>query len=329
MDRDIALEIASLIGQPINPQLPVPVELQAIADTFVAKPGEKIWKFNALDTYADVVCDVDPTNGVITAIKRDPVGVVEIAFKGLNSKLEYVLLDTVLASPDTDVLARRKESITRGMDKREMKVILDAIVGSTATYMPGSERPFNYQHTGADLYDVLIGMKHALEDYGTDYVLLAGSRVKEAIDLYDKSNVATFRYNVTLPMKLKELGIEVIKIYGKISSDVSGSEVQSYMLDPFKAIMVAKDSRIAEGKPIKFVRRQITPEIAKLMGAEVNEAQRALVVNPTPVNVGGYNTLAYGVFGYESVIFAITNTKAICWSDMTGVVVADSNIATN
>jgi hypothetical protein len=43
MERDITLEIASLIGQPINIQLPVPVELQAIADTFTANPGEKIW----------------------------------------------------------------------------------------------------------------------------------------------------------------------------------------------------------------------------------------------------------------------------------------------
>jgi hypothetical protein len=312
MDRDMVLEIASLIGQPINIQLPVPVELQAIADTFVAKPGEKIWKFNALEQYADVILDVDVSTGAIVPKKRDPLGIVEITFKGLNSKLEYVLLDAVLASPDTDILSRRKESITRGMDKREMKIILDAIVAGTATYMPGAELPFAYAKTGADLYDVLIGMKHALEDYGTDYVLLAGSRVKEAIDLYDKSNVQAFRYNVTLPAKLKELGIEVIKIYGKVSVDATDTEATAYMLDPFKCIMVAKDSRIAEGKPIKFVRRQITPEIAKLMGAEVNEAQRAIVVNPVPVNVGGTNTLAYGVFGYESIIFSRFNRCSRC-----------------
>lgn len=326
-NRDITLEIASLIGQPINIQLPVPVELQAIADTFTANPGEKIWKFNALDTYADVILDVDPTNGAITPIKRNPLAIVEMTFKGMNSKLEYVLIDAVLASPDTDILSRRKESITRGMDKREVKSILDGIINATASYMPGSELPFAYAKSGADLYDVLVGMKHALEDYGTDYVLLAGSRVKEAIDLYDKSNVQAFRYNVTLPLKLKEMGIEVIKIYGKVAS--ADNETMEYLLDPFKCIMIAKDSRIAEGKPIKFVRRKITPEIAKLMGAEVNEAQRAIIVNPTPVNVAGTNTLAYGVFGYESVIFAITNTKAIASADLTGIVVADSNIPTN
>ena len=327
MERDMILEIASLIGQPINVQLPVPVELSAIADTFTANPGEKIWKFNALEEYADVILAVDTSNGVITPVKRSPLGIVEMTFSGLNSKLEYVLLDAVLASPDTDVLSRRKESITRGMDKTELKVILDAIVNGTAGYMPGASLPFAYAHSGADLYDVLVGMKHSLEDYGDQYVLLAGSRVKEAIDLYDKANVATFRYNVTLPAKLRELGIEVMKIYGKVSDNTG--ETTDYLLDPFKCILVAKNSRIAEGKPVKFVRRKITPEIAKLMGAEVNEAQRAIVVNPTPVNVAGSNTLAYGVFGYESVIFAITNTKAICSADLTGVIVADSNIPTN
>jgi hypothetical protein len=328
MERDVALEIASLIGQPINPQLPIPVELSAIADTFTANPGEKIWKFNDIESYIDVILAVDTSSGVIVPVKRNPLGIIEMTFQGLNSKLEYVLLDAVLASPDTDILSRRKESITRGMDKRELKLILDAIINGTATYMPGAKLPFAYAKTGADLYDTLVGMKHALEDYGDQYLLLAGSRVKEAIDLYDKSNVGTFRYNVTLPAKLRELGIDVMKIYGKVGS-VTDESVEDYMLDPFKCILVAKNSRIAEGKPIKFIRRKITPEIAKLMGAEVNEAQRAIVVNPTPVNVAGSNTLAYGVFGYESIIFAITNTKAICSADLTGVIVADSNIPTD
>jgi hypothetical protein len=55
----------------------------------------------------------------------------------------------------------------------------------------------------------------------------------------------------------------------------------------------------------------ISPEIAKLMGATVDNAQRALIVNPTPVNLAGVNTLAYGCYGYESIIFCITNPKMI------------------
>ena len=75
--------------------------------------------------------------------------------------------------------------------------------------------------------------------------------------------------------------------------------------------MIALDSTIAKGRPIVFVRRRISAEVAKLMGADVDSAQRCTIVNPTPVQDEG-NRLAYGVYGYESIIWAITNKYAIC-----------------
>ena len=317
METNFVLEIAKLIGEPISLQLPVPVELGMIADSFTAEPGEHVWKYSAMDATADVILAVD-ANGVITVKKRSPIGDTEISFSGLNSKLEYVLIDAILASPDTDILSRRKESITRGMDKREIKVILDAILAQTAGYLPGVESIEVTPASGDDLYDTIMAMKHAVEDYGDNYALLCGSGVKEAIDLYDKKQASSFNYNVTLTAKLRELGIEVAKIFGKVSS--ADNEAEVALLDSAKMILVARNSRIAEGKPIKFVRRLIAPAIAKLMGAEVDKAQRALVVNPTPVNVAGVNTLAYGVYGYESIVFAITNPKAICFADATSVI---------
>ena len=306
MDRNYALEIASLIGSPINTQLPVPVELSAIADTFTAPAGEKVYRFTALDTTADVVLDV--STGAIVTVKRDGVGDVEMTFKGLNSKLEYVLVDAVLASPDTDLLSRRRESITRAMDKKEVKLIVDAILsGSASTYFPGLA-PEDLG-TGSDIYDVIVAMKHKVEDYGDGYVLLCASDVKEAIDNYDKAINATNVGGVSLPAKLKELNIEVVKMFGKVSVETGESEVA--IMPAGKMILVAKNSRISEGKPIKFVRRLISPEIAKLMGATVDGAQRATIVNPTPVTVTGSLTLAYGIYSYESVIFCITNPKCI------------------
>jgi hypothetical protein len=305
MDRNFALEIAQLIGQPINTQLPVPVEIQAIADTFTAQPGEKVYRFTTLDTVADVVLDV--STGAIVTVKRDGVGDAEMTFKGLNSKLEYVLVDAVLASPDTDLLSRRKESITRAMDKKEVKLIVDAIIAGTASYFPAVV-PEDIG-SGADLYDLIVAMKHKVEDYGDGYVLLCASDVKEAIDNYDKAINATNVGGVSLPAKLKELGIEVVKMFGKVAVETGETEVA--IMPAGKMILVAKNSRMSEGKPIKFVRRLISPEIAKLMGATVDNAQRALIVNPTPVNLAGVNTLAYGCYGYESIIFCITNPKMI------------------
>lgn len=313
MDINIQLEIAKLVGEPINPQLPVPVEIQAIADTFTAEVGEKIWRYTAIDSSLDTIIDVD-SNGAITLVKRTPTGDAELTFKGLNSKMEYVLIDDILGETDnTSVLARRKESITRGMDKREVKMICDALLAKTAGYLPGVEPHEVTVASADDLYDIIIKMKHKVEDYGDGFVLLVGTNVKEKIDTYDKDNATTFNYNVTLTAKLRELGIEVIKMFGKVEVTDGGGELPIF--DSKSLVLIAKNSRIAEGKPIKFVRRKISADIAKLMGADVDTAQRALIVNPTPVNLAGVNTLAYGIYGYESLIFTITNPYAICIAD--------------
>lgn len=326
MNPDLYLEIAKLIGEPINTQLPIPVELTMICDTFTAEPGEHVWRYSSLDNTADVMLDVD-TNGVITVIKRTPLHDVELTFKGLNSKLDYVLVEDILNKVDTNALARRKAAITRGMDKRELKLILDAIVTPSSTYYPSNEvvnaGPYAVAvASGDDLYDVILKAKHAIEDYGDQYVMLAGRTVKEKIDTYDKDHATTFRYNVTLTAKLKELGIDVYKIFGKVSEDGT-SETEEVLLDAKTFILVAQNSRIAEGKPVKFVRRNISADIAKQMGAEVDNMQRALIVNPTPVQqvISGtrQSVLAYGVFGYESVIFFIANPLAIYVADCNAI----------
>ena len=315
-DMNIVLEVSKLVGEPINKQLPVPVEISAIADVFTAEPGEKVWRYTAFDTSLDTVLAVD-ANGAITVVKRTPTGDAELTFDGLNSKLEYVLINDILGETDnTSVLARRKESITRSMDKKELYAIVTAILSKTAGYLPGVE-PEEVTMTGNDLYDVIMALKHKVEDYGDGYVLLCGSSVKEAIDTYDKDKAGTLNYNVTLAAKLRELGIEVVKVFGSVELTDGGGETR--IMDSKKMVLIAKNSRIAEGKPIKFVRRKINADIAKLIGADVDSAQRALIVNPTPVNSGSANLLAYGIYGYESIIFTITNPLAIAFADCTSI----------
>ena len=316
--KRLDLVISKSVGEPIDPTLPVPVAITEIADVFTAEPGEKIWRYSQFDPNAGDYVRVVAGDGSITTVKRTPTGDAELTFSGLNSKMEYVLIDEILAETDnTSVLARRKRSITRGMDKKEVKNIVDAILAKTAGYLPGVN-PHDYTlSTGDDIYDVIIGMKHLVEDYGDNYALLVGSTVKEKIDTYDKDKASSFNYSVTLSAKLKELGITVVKMFGQVETTATGGAEN--IMDKKKLILVARDSSIAEGKPIKFVRRIINPDIARLMGAEVDSAQRALVVGGTPVNLAGVNTLAYSIYGYESQIFTITNPKALCIADATSI----------
>ncbi len=320
MDENLRLEISKLIGEPINEQLPVPVEIAEIADVDTAEPGEKVWRYTNVDSDLDTILVVDTADGKLITVKRSPLADTEITFQGLNSKLEYVLVNDVLGNPDTKVLGRKKEAITRGMDKRELKLILDGI--EAGTNVPGNSAVQSSNAVSADdLYDVIMAMKHKVEDYGDGFLLLLGSRVKEAIDTYDKDNASTFNYNVTLTVKLRELGITTMKIFGKVESTSGGGE--EALLNPKHMILIARNSRIAQGKPVKFVRRKITADIANLMGADVDSAQRAIVVGGTPqvIDFSGTssNVLGYGVLGAEWVVFAITNPKAICTSDVSAI----------
>jgi hypothetical protein len=315
------LKISKLLGEPINEQKKTPVEISAIADEYTAEPGEHVWRLKNIDTTVDIVFDVD-ANGKITPVKRTPLNDVLLQFKGLNSKKEYVLVDEILNSVDVEALARRKESITRGMDKKELKMIIDAIATPHADYYP-ENKVANAGVTiasGEDLYDAFLKAKHALEDQGDTYVALVGTTVKEKIDSYSKENATSDNYDVKLAEKLKEWGIETVKIFGKVA-DVAESE--SKLLDAKKFILVAKNSRLAKGKPIAFCRRRITPAIATQMGADVDTAQRAIFVGqvPTTVDFSGVSSdvLAYSVFGYESIIFCITNPSAIVVADCTAI----------
>jgi len=321
-NRRYDLEIAKLINEPINTQLPCAVAITEIADVYTAEPGEHVWRIKNLDNTADIVLSVD-ANGILTPVKRTPLQDVELAFSGFNSKLEYVLLEDVLNKVDTDALSRRKESITRGMDKKEVKLILDAILTPTNAVFPHN-KVGGYTvsiESGDDIYDVYFKAKHGVEDYGDNYSSLVGSTVKEKIDTYDKDNVTTFNYNIVLTDRLAKIGVSVRKVFGKVS--VASNEAEVDLLDKKTMILVAKDSTITDGKPIQFVRRKISPAIAKWMGVNPDSAQRAIIVGNTPVviNTAGVTdqVLGFSVVGYESFVMCIKNPYAIATADLTSI----------
>jgi len=332
--ENLALEISKLIGEPINLSLPTPVEISAIADIEVVDPGEKVWVYDAYDTDADEGLDINPSTGAITVIKRTPMAITELSFKGLQSQLEYVLATDVLGSPDTQLLGRKKERLLSALNKLELRCILNAIVdgktpgmvaGSTAALEDVIQTPA--LASGDDLYDVIIKMKHKVEDYGDSYLFLAGSAIKEKIDTYNKDYANSLHYNVDLPNTLKSLGIDVMKIFGTVkwTGGLHNVNAGGYaddgsvtaLLNTNKAILIARNSRVAPGtgKPVKFVRRRIPADIARLMGADVDKAQRATLAVPMPIPVAGVLTAGYGVYAMESIIWFVSNPQSIVKTD--------------
>ena len=310
-----AQDIGKIIGQPIDPNLPVPPVLNEIFDYETAEPGEEIKIYNVEDTNASDMITAVGSDGKIMNYKIDPQTPAIIPFTSVQSRLERIHVDAILNSPDQSVIARRKAAITRALDKKITKEALDLLLGVASQEI--------VQATGMDLYDLVIAMKHKVEDFGDDYILLVGTAVSEAIDVYDKVNATNFNYRIGLVETLREKGIKVVKVYETAyfnfidttsTGDPETDNIKVLARD--KMILVARASNIQKGKPGVYIRRKIAPAIAQMMGSDVDATFRASTVIPLPVNVDGTNTLAFGIHAFEQRVCALLNYRGIAWATL-------------
>ena len=326
MDSNITARkrISTLIGEPINPSLNTPVEISELAYVAVAEPGDKVYRYDSYDADVDQVLDIDTTTADVTAVKRTPLSETELIFKGLDSQREYVHLHDVMNSPDQGVFGRKKRRISSSMDKLELRIILEAINnGTTPTMAPGNTAAMEdavqavTPESGNDLYDIIMKAKHLVEDYGDDLLLLNGTTVNNKLDVFDKEKAASLNYNVTIRTMLEKAGIKPLKIFGKVmwtggDHGAADDTVATKLMDANSFILESRNSRIQDekgqiSKPIIFVRKKITPELADFLGATVDKAQRALMVSEAPVQVGSTAKMAFSVIGVEEIIWAIVN----------------------
>jgi hypothetical protein len=304
MPEITSLEIAKVIGQPIDTSLAVPFEITEIADIEFAEFGEDVYYFAAADDNTDTVYTA-ADSGEVTSNKKSPSGATSLTFVGLQSDLAYVTINELSDAKDQTALARKKVAITRSMDKIEVKRLLDVILAISAQEVE--------LDSGEDLYDGILKMVHKVIDFGTDFALLVGSTVWEAINKFDKDNADNFNYRISIKDMLKENGITLVKVVGQVKVD-SGS--YDSVLSATKAILVARNSNLKVGKPCLFVRRRINPEVAGQLGIAPDAAQRLVTtIGGLQVINNHKNILGYGCIGYESVIEAVTLSKAVCWSD--------------
>lgn len=299
------LEIAKVIGQPIDAALPVPFEISAICDIETAEFGEDVYYFAAYDTNTDIVYTAGDA-GEITSNRKSPTGATGLTFVGLQSDLSYVTINELQDAKDQTALARKKAAITRSMDKYEVKRLLDVILNIASQEVELA--------TADDIYSGIMKMVHKVADYGDNYVLLVGSTVWEAINSYDRDHVNSFNYRLGIKEMMKDFGIELVKVVGNVALDTTTSSAA--VLSATKAILVARDSKLKAGKPCLFVRRKINPEVAAQLGIPADAAERLITtIGGLQVINNHKNILGFGVVGYESNIEAITNYLALAWCD--------------
>jgi hypothetical protein len=307
MERKDVIERAyQLINEPIDPNLRCPVELVDIVNYKESEAGETVEYFAspAQDRVADDIYAADAA-GTITYHKIALKAVLPLTFVGLQSKLETILIDEILNSKDQSALAAKKDGIIRAMDSEEVRRILNLILAVPSQKIT--------KVAGEDLLDVIIRMKQLVSDYATDYVLLVASDVMNEIESYDKENVTNFHYKMNIMDEIAKLGIKkVVKVLGNSGLAAGDTPV----IAAGKAILVGRNSTLTAGRPITFLRRKFTKEMAELSGAGEGAVRLIDVAKtPTVVNGAGANTLGYGVFGYESIIQVLTNYRAVSFSE--------------
>lgn len=307
MERKDVIERAyQLINEPIDPNLRCPVELADIVEYRESEAGETVEYFAspAQDRAADDIYAAD-ANGTITFHKVPLKTVTALTFVGLQSKLETVLLDEIMNSKDQSALAAKKDGIIRAMDCEEVRRILNLVLAVASQEVT--------KDSGEDLLDVIIKMKQKVSKYADDYILLVASDVMDEIEKYDKENVTSFNYKMSILEEIAKLGIKkIVKVLGNSGYAAGDTPV----IADGKAILVGRNSQLVRGRPITFLRRKFAKEIAELSGAGEGAVRLIEVAKtPTVINGSSANTLGYGVFGYESIIQVLTNYRAVSWSD--------------
>lgn len=297
----VILKAYELIGSPIDPNLKVPVEVMDIVDFKESDAGETIEYFAspAQDRGVDDIYSADAA-GTITYHKVPLGTTTPVSFSGLQSKLETILIEEIMNSKDQTALAAKKDGIIRAMDKEEARLVCNLVLAVASQEV--------VTETDDDILAGITKMKQLISDFATDYVLLAGSDVMNAIETYDKDNAANFNYKVDIMAELAKNNIKkVVKVIGA----VNGTPV----LAATKAILYGRDSSLTQGRPIQMRRRKFSGDMAKLAGAEEG-ATRLINVASTPqvINGAGANTLGYAVYGYESKAIVLVNYRAVAWS---------------
>jgi hypothetical protein len=303
-DRNVELAY-KLLNTPIDPNLRCPLELSEIANYVEGEMGETIHYFAspAQDRGVDVIYAAD-ANGDLTAVKVPLKSVSALAYEGLQSNLDYVLITELLNSKDQGALAARKNGIIRAMDNEEVRRMLNLCFVASQEVT---------KDTGEDILDVIIKMKQKVSDYANDYILLVASDVMDAIERYDKENVTSFNYKMSIHDEIAKLGIKkVVKILGNSGYNDGNTPV----LAAGKAILVGRDSNLTSSKPLSLVRAKFSGEVATNSGAAEGAVRLISVADaPTVVNANGKNTIGYGVYGFEGLIEVNLNYRAISWTD--------------
>ena len=304
------LEVAKIVGEPVDPRKPYTGLCEQICETDTAEPNDFYY-------YYDVLLDTDKVINITSSGELLTENVVPDApalasFTDLSTP-EYYVKVTDLASAKERTLARKLKTINRALNEYEDYKILSLVSAGATTASHTHTLRSSYTRF---VFPDLIDMIEDVQDYGSNYVLIAGAQIMKDISLWDWDD-----NKFHSPQEaLRELNVKTVRIPSATAvfqySDTgasAGGFASTDVLSTNVAYLVAVDSEM--GKPILFVRKRLN-DIDLLGGAikdNGDKPQRLVFVSPNPVVVtaGPTRFLAVGMTGFEEITGAVKNPYAL------------------
>ena len=297
------LELAKIIGEPLDPRNPYPDIVEALAFTDTAEPTDYVYYHTYLD-WTNTVYTITGS-GAITSTSVSPQTPTEFVFID-SATPEYYVTINALASAKEATLARILRGINQTLNMKENKYMVD--LGITAAAGLGGDNTQTL--TSARMrfsYNDLIEMILAIVDYGDNYTLLVGSELDQDILLWNWND------NKYHDLLAAFASLNIKKIRMGVGNLVVDTATGIRQLVANKGLLVATSTEM--GKPFLFVRKKLND--IDLLGAAIKQdgekPQRLVFVSPNPINAsaGTVRYLAVGITGYEQIVAACVNARCV------------------
>lgn len=294
------LEVARVLGEPLDPRKPYTDVVAAVCETAYADPNEYVYYFDVL-VETDIVYTITST-GTVTSANAAIDTAAAFTFIDVATPEYYVKINE-LASAKEATLARKLKTIDRSLNMYENRYIFT--LASTASATNGALTLTSAQMRFS--YNDLIRMVQQVVDYGDNYTLFVGSTIDTDMKLWDWNDN---KYHSMIEA-FNNLGIQKIRMgTGDLELD---SMTGARPLTSNVAYLIANNTVV--GKPFLFVRKRLN-DIDLLGGAlksSGEKPERLVFVSPNPIVASGGTTryLAVGMTGYEQIVCACTNPYAI------------------
>ena len=289
-------QIASILNESYDPELPIVDVIGAIMNTGSAEPHEDVYYFTPTLPVKKVY--LLTSNCTVTSEEVSPATKNTLSFTSIVTPSYWICLDDLL-SGDMNILDLYAETIQEALNREEIYAVL-ALVDAAAV---ARSNVFGLD-SGKTKFDFpkLVEMRKALRKYGRKLVLISGPNVTEDIEL--------MQYDAD-----KQIPVDISKVVDAwypvedLQVTIGGSATD--VINEDTAYLVAVSDSKAN-KPGYFIRRKINANIlAGTTDTVIAAKERAVMVTGMIMPNATVESFAKGLCGFEQIGAVISNSYTV------------------